>query len=61
MLEIVNVNDITNVNTTLESLSQIHYDKIRNGKVRAEFLNLNRPEVESLYTEQQRAFLISYM
>jgi hypothetical protein len=37
LLEIVNINDIQNVNSTLEALSQIHYDKIRSGKVRHEF------------------------
>ena len=31
MMEILNINDVTNVNLTLESLSQIHYDKLRFG------------------------------
>ena len=31
MLEILNVNDVTNVNLTLESLSQIHHEKLRHG------------------------------
>ena len=34
LLEVININDITSVNLTLESISQIHYDKLRNGKVR---------------------------
>jgi hypothetical protein len=33
-VELVNVNDISSVNLTLESLSQIHYDKLKTGKLR---------------------------
>ena len=57
MLEIVNINDITNVNLTLESLSQIHYDKLRSGKVRSEFIHLDHSDTDSIFTEGQKAFL----
>ena len=33
-VELVNVNDISSVNLTLESLSQIHCDKLKTGKLR---------------------------
>jgi len=49
------------VNLTLELLSQIHYDKIKGGKLRSEFLQLDRSENESAFTENQRQFLISYI
>lgn len=51
MLEIVNINDITNVNLTLESLSQIHYDKLRSGKVRSDFIHLDHSDTDSIFTE----------
>jgi hypothetical protein len=51
MLEILNINDITNVNLTLESLSQVHYDKLRNGKVRQEFINIDHSDTESIFTD----------
>lgn len=54
MLEIININDINSVNLTLESISQIHYDKLRNGKVRAEFTKLDHMQSESIFDEQQR-------
>lgn len=31
MMEILNVNDVTNVNLTLESISQIQYEKLKHG------------------------------
>lgn len=58
MLEIVNINDITNVNLILETLSQIHYDKVRNGKLRKEFLHMDRSDNESIFSEDQKKFLI---
>ncbi len=61
MLEIININDIQNVNLTLELLSQIHYDKIKQGKLRQEFLQLDRSDNESLFSENQKQFLISYI
>jgi hypothetical protein len=51
MLEIININDITNINLTLESISQIHYDKLRTGKVRNEFLKIDQSETESIFNE----------
>lgn len=61
MMEIVNINDLFNVTQTLESLSQIHYDKVRNGKVRQEFLNLDRSESETIFSEEQRSFYLSFL
>ena len=61
MLEIVNINDITSVNLTLESISQIHYDKLRSGKVRAEFTKLDHTITDSIFDEQQRQFLLMFM
>lgn len=52
LLEVININDITSVNLTLESISQIHYDKLRNGKVRQEFGKLDHAQTESIYNEQ---------
>jgi hypothetical protein len=57
MLEIINVNDVTNVNLTLESLSQIHSEKIKSGRVKADFLNNDHADTESYLTEQQKSFL----
>jgi hypothetical protein len=57
MLEILNLNDVHSVNITLESLSQIHADKMRDGKVRKEFQNLHLIDNQSIFTEQQRKFL----
>ena len=54
MLEIVNVNDVTNVNLTLESLSQIHSEKIKTGRVKAEFFNNDYADTDSYLTEQQK-------
>jgi len=51
MLEIININDITNINLTLESISQIHYDKLRTGKVRNEFIKIDQSETESIFNE----------
>ena len=61
LLEIVNINDITSVNLTLESISQIHYDKLRSGKVRSEFTKLDHSQTESIFDEQQRQFLLMFM
>ena len=61
MLEIVNINDITSVNLTLESISSIHYDKLRSGKVRAEFTKLDHTITDSIFDEQQRQFLLMFM
>lgn len=60
-MEILNVHDVQNVNLILESLSQIHYDKLKYGKVKADYLNLEQPESDSFFTEEQKAFLSIFM
>lgn len=57
MLEIINVNDVTNVNLTLESLSQMHSEKIKHGKVKTDFFTNDFGDTESYLTEQQKSFL----
>ena len=57
MMEILNINDATNVNLTLESLSQIQYDKLRHGHVKTDFLRLDQADTDSFFTEDQKAFL----
>ena len=56
-MEVLNINDVTNVNLTLESLSQIQYDKLRHGAVKTEFLKVDHAETDSFFTEDQKAFL----
>lgn len=56
----MNVNDITNVQITLDSLSKLHSDKLRSGKVRQEFTNLDHSDTDSIFNEQQKEFLIQY-
>ena len=51
MMEILNVNDVTNVNLTLESLSQIHYEKLKHGVIKSEFLRVDRSETQNYFTE----------
>jgi hypothetical protein len=53
MMEILNVNDCANVNLVLEAISQIHYDKLRHGKIKADFLKFDHSNTESYFTEQQ--------
>ena len=57
MMEILNVNDVTNVNLTLESLSQIQYEKLKHGQIKAEFLRLDHSDTDQFYTEDQKEFL----
>ena len=57
MLEILNINDVTNVNLTLESLSQIHSEKIKTGRVKADFFKNDYADTDSYLTEQQKSFL----
>jgi hypothetical protein len=52
VLEIVNVNDITNVQLTLESLSKLHAEKLRSGRIRNEFLNFDLGDTDSIFNEQ---------
>lgn len=56
-LEIMNVNDHPNVTLIIESISQIHYDKVRFGKVKTDFLNFDPNEVDTFFTEDQKQFL----
>jgi hypothetical protein len=61
MMEILNVNDCANVNLVLEAISQIHHDKLRHGKVKAEFLRFDHADTESYFTEDQKAYLAMFM
>jgi len=61
MMEILNINDVTNVNLTLESLSQIHFDKLRYGRVKADFLNFDHSDTDTFFTEDQKSFLSLFM
>ena len=56
-MEILNINDVTNVNLTLESLSQIQYDKLRHGKIKSDFLKVDHSDTDSFFTEDQKEFL----
>ena len=51
MMEILNINDVTNVNLTLESLSQIQYDKLRHGAIKTDFLKVDHGDTDSFFTE----------
>jgi hypothetical protein len=43
-------------------MSQIHYDSVRNGKLRENFTNLARVEIEdTVFSEQQRQFFLSFI
>jgi len=57
VLEILNVNDVTNANLTLESLSQIQYEKLKHGHIKSEFLKMDRETSQTYFTEDQVEFL----
>lgn len=57
VMEILNVNDVTNSNLTLESLSQIHYEKLKHGQIKSDFLRADKSETQSYFTEDQVQFL----
>ena len=57
IMEIINVNDVTNVNLTLESMSQIHCEKVKHGKVKSEFMQADYTNTEPYLNEQQTSFL----
>ena len=57
MLEILNVQDVQNVNLIMESISQIHYDKVKYGSVKTDFLNFDPNDVDTFFTEDQKQFL----
>jgi hypothetical protein len=54
MLETLNVQDVQNVNLIMESLSQLHYDKVKHGQVKTDFLNFDANDVDTFFTEDQR-------
>ncbi len=47
ILDLINVQDITNSNLILESLSSIHHDKLRYGEIKTEFLIKNAFDEDS--------------
>lgn len=51
MMELLNINDALNVQLTLESISQIQYDKLRHGQIKTDFLKLDPEETEDFFTE----------
>ena len=57
MLEILNINDYPNVNLTLESISQIQYEKLKHGTIKSEFLRMDNSEPSAYFTEDQAEFL----
>ena len=57
MLELINVNDANSVNLTLESLSQIQYEKLKHGAIKSDFLRLDRSESAKFFTEDQLEFM----
>ena len=57
MLEILNINDYPNVNLTLESISQIQYEKLKHGTIKSEFLRMDNSEPSTYFTEDQAEFL----
>lgn len=50
-MEIINVQDAQNVNLIIESLSQMHYDKVKYGSVKTDFLNFDPDETDTFFTE----------
>ena len=56
MMEVLNVNDLSNTNLTLESLSQIHYEKLKHGQVKSDFLNFDLSETQQYFSEDQIQF-----
>jgi hypothetical protein len=51
MLETINVNDVQNVNLILESLSQLHHDKVKFGAIKTDYLNFSPLDSETFFTE----------
>ena len=56
-MEILNVNDLQSVNLVLESIAQIHYDKVKYGSIRTDFLNFDPNDVDTFFSEDQKQFL----
>lgn len=57
MLETINVNDVQNVNLILESLSQLHHDKVKFGVIKTDYLNFSPLDSETFFTEGQKEFI----
>ena len=51
MMEVLNVNDVINMNLTLESLSTIHNEKLKYGAIKSEFLKSDHSEASTYFTE----------
>ena len=54
MMEILNVQDVSTVNLMLDSLAQIHSDKVKFGTVQTEILNFQPEETDTFFTEDQK-------
>jgi hypothetical protein len=50
MVDLVNINDVTSTNLTLESLSTIHADKLKHGKVITDFLQFDQSDTDNYFT-----------
>ena len=50
MIDLVNINDVTSTNLTLESLSTIHADKLKHGKVITDFLQFDQSDTDNYFT-----------
>ena len=61
LIESLNINDATNANLTLESMAQIHADKLKHGKVVHEFLNLDHSNTDNYFTQEQKGLLKVFM
>ena len=57
MLGVLNVQDVQNVNHTMDSLSQIHSDKVRLAAMKADLLEEGAEGSDTFYTEGQKEFL----
>lgn len=54
MLECINVQDVSSVNLIMESIAQIHYDKVKYGCVKEEILG---DESGTFFDDNQKSFL----
>jgi hypothetical protein len=44
----------------MESISQMHYDKVKYGSVKTDFLNFDPDDADTFFTEDQKQFLSLY-
>jgi len=42
---------LPNINLIMESISQIHYDKLKYGSVKTDFLNFDPNDLDTFFTE----------